>query len=639
MKLHRHFLAIVIVAFCSSNTFAQDEEIDNILVTASRAPINRVELGNATSVITRQQIEDRQARYVSDVLRTVPGFSISQVGTTGSQTQVRVRGAEANHVLVLIDGIRANDPASGDEFRWELLSTNNIERIEVVRGPQSSLWGSDAVAAVVHVITRSGSGSTGIQAYAEGGSHDSLNAGLSGSVGGDRWSLAYGLDSLDTDGTNISRTGSEADGSDITTGSLSARLHASDRLTFNFGARAVDALSQFDPVDFFVTGLPQDGDLASDTDQLFLQAGGTFASQSGNLKHHLNVRYFDTDNRTIDGGSESASTASDRTTFAYQADIGIGENLLTLALEYEETEFRQRGEVVFGDPNQDQDMSVTSAIADYQGRSFDRLTWLISARFDDYSDFDDALTGRLALSWELTEVTRLRASIGTGQKAPTFIERYGFFPGQFVGNADLKPEKSTSYEVGVDQVFFGDALSVGLTLFHQDLQDEINGFVFDPATFLSTAENIDGDSSRSGIEVAATWRVLDDLEIAASYTYTDSTVDPVGGPEAREIRRPPHTGSVSGTYRFIEERANITLVADYGGTQQDVFFPPFPEPSEIVTMDATWLVDLTAGYDVTEKVNLFARVTNLLDEEYEQVYGYVGRERAGFVGVRVNFGQ
>ena len=125
-----------------------EEPVDNIVVSASRAPSPQVSVGSATTVITREQIELRQSRYVTDLLRSVPGFAVSQVGARGSQTQVRVRGAEANHVLVLIDGVRANDPASGDEFRWETLSTSNVERIEIVRGPQSSLWGSDALAGV-----------------------------------------------------------------------------------------------------------------------------------------------------------------------------------------------------------------------------------------------------------------------------------------------------------------------------------------------------------------------------------------------------------------------------------------------------------------------------------------------------------
>ena len=159
MQYHARLFLCGLAILASTSSFAQIETIndfDQIVVTGSRSPLAVRQLGSATTVITRDDIEKRQARYVTDMLRAVPGFAISHSGTTGSQTQVRVRGSEANHVLVLIDGVRANDPATGDEFRWEYLTTSNVERIEVVRGPQSSLWGSDAVAAVVHVITNSG---------------------------------------------------------------------------------------------------------------------------------------------------------------------------------------------------------------------------------------------------------------------------------------------------------------------------------------------------------------------------------------------------------------------------------------------------------------------------------------------------
>jgi len=614
------------------------EEIDTIVVTASRSPIAKANLGSSTTVITREQIELRQARYVTDLLRAVPGFAVSHVGTTGSQTQVRVRGAEANHVLVLIDGVRANDPASGDEFRWELLSTSNIERIEIIRGPQSSLWGSDALSAVVHVITQSADGRPGINAYAEGGSFDTVNGGLNGATGGDSWSLAFGLERLDTDGTNISRSGSEEDESDMTTASVSGQLRPSENLTLKLGLRAVDAYSQFDPVDFFVTGLPQDGDVATDSERYYWNAGATFATPDGRLSHHFYARYLDTDNRNLADGVQNSSTASDRKTFTYQSDIQLGENLLSLALEHERTRFEQQGEIGFGDPNQRQQMSVNSLIADFQGRSIDRLTWLLSARYDDNSDFDSALSGRLSLAYAVNSTTLVRANLGTGRKAPTFIERFGFFPGQFIGNPDLKPEKSKSFDLGVDRSLFDNTVEIQLAVYYQNLEDEINGFVFDPDTFLFTAENIDGDSIRKGVEAAATFNVTENLSFGGSYTYTDSTQNDGSGDDVRELRRPRHSGSLNSSYRFLDERATLMVVADYGGTSTDIFFPPFPEPSEIVSLDSFWLLDLTASYDINRNTNIFVRALNLLDEDYEQVYGYRTPGRSAIVGVRLGFG-
>ena len=634
MKPRSVFLATASATlFCLPGAFADSPPLDQIIVTGARAPISAGDVGSAVTVLTRDDIEHRQARYVADLLRAVPGFAVSHSGVLGSQTQVRVRGSEANQVLVLIDGVRANDPATGDEFRWEHLATANIERIEIVRGPQSALWGSDAIGGVVHIITRSGNDARGINGYLEGGSENTVNGSLSGGFGGDNWSVGLGLEQLSTDGSNISRTGDEDDDSDMSTASLNARIQASDNVAVRLGVRSVDAYSQFDAVDFFVTGLPADSDVATDSTQNFAHLVLAIGSGDSRTTHHVGVRHFDSDHRDLVDGAQVSSSASDRLSLTYQADIALGHNVLSLALEHEQTDFEQRGEVSFGDPNQDQEMDVTSAIADFQGRVSDNLTYLLSARADNYSDFDDVLTGRASVAWAISDRTTLRANIGTGQKTPTFIERYGFFPGQFIGNPDLKPEHSTSYDVGIDQQF-GDALSVQVALFKQDIEDEIDGVVPDPETFLFTAENLATTSERTGLELGASWDVSAQFTVDMNYTYTDASEN--GAPE---LRRPRHSGSLHAGYSILEERGRITFAANYGGTRHDIFFPPWPDPSEVVTLRNYWLVDLTAQYAVTESIKLFARASNLLDTEYEQVYGYRTRGRAVFAGIQASFSQ
>jgi len=634
LKNTNAILAAVGASFLASTAFATTEtnSLDQVIVTGARAPIATGDIGSAVTVITRDDIERRQVRYVSELLRTVPGFAISHTGAVGSQTQVRVRGSEANHVLVLVDGVRANDPATGDEFRWEYLATANIERIEVVRGPQSALWGSDAIGGVVHIITRSGADTSGFGGYLEGGSDDTMNGAFNGGLSGKRWSLGAGFEQLTTDGSNISRTGTENDDSDIATGSLNVRFRPSNAVALQFGVRSVDAYSQYDAVDFFTTGLPADSDVATDTTQNYAQLGASLGASDARIRQHVTARYFDSDNRNLVDGLEESSSASDRMTIGYQADISFGRNLLSLAAEHERTQFEQRGAVNFGDPNQDQEIDTTSGIVDFQGRAGERVTYLLSARFDNYSDFDDALSGRAGFAWHFNEALTLRGNVGTGQKTPTFIERFGFFPGQFVGNPDLKPERSLSYDMGVVYQFTESA-TVELAAFQQDITDEIDGFVFDPTSSLFTAGNLDTDSKRSGIELGTRWALSENLAIDVNYTYTDATEN-----STRELRRPRHAGSAQVDYGFLQSRGGLTLTADYGGTRQDVFFPPWPNPSEIVTLDNYWLVDLAAQYEVSEGVTLFVRTSNLLDSEYEQVYGYRTQGRSTYAGVRASFG-
>ena len=606
-----------------------DEDLDQIIVTGARAPLSIAAAGSAVTVLGRDDIERFQARYVSDLLHLVPGFAVSQSGVAGTQTQVRVRGAEANHVLVMIDGMRANDPASSDEFRWETLTTANIERIEIVRGPQSAIWGSDSVAGVVNIITRTGRDASPLDAYVETGSDDTLNYSLGGQVGDASLSARASVERVSTDGGNVSRSGEEDDPSETTTATLNALWQAHDALSIKLTARTVDASSQYDAVDPFVTGLPADSDVLLDMHQHHAQLGLELGPAESRIRHQVRAAWFDSENQNFTDGIEGVATLAQRLTFSYQADIRLGEQLLSLALEREASEFQQRGPVDFGDPNQREDMDINSAIIDYRGRLSDSVTWQASARYDENSVFDNALTGRVSTVWTISDDTRLRASAGTGRKNPTFVELFGYFPGQFISNPELKPEKSTSFELGFDRRF-GERLDLQVSVFRQDLEDEINGFVFDPTTFLATANNLASDSKRSGAEVALNWSVAETVTINANYTYLDTTEADV-----REVRRPKHSGSLNVDYLFLEERARIALAAVYGGTRTDTFFRPWPDPPEVVTLANYWLVGLTARYRLSPTVEMFARVSNLLDEQYEHVYGYRTPDRAVFAGIKV----
>jgi len=632
-------LCLLCLTLCSPPLFAQSpvDPLDQIIVTGSRAALPLKDLGSAVTVLTRDDIERQQSRYVTDLLRAVPGFAVSHSGVAGSQTQVRVRGSEANQVLVLIDGIRANDPTAGDEFRWEFLTTDNIERIEIVRGPQSSLWGSDAIAAVVQVITRTGKQSPGVGGYVEAGTNNTLNGALRGGYASEQWSMAMDVERLSTDGDNIALVGDESDDSEITTMSVSSTLRPSDSIVLNLGVRATDAYSQFDTIDYVETGLPADSNVATDGRQDFAQLGASLGAVDSRVRHHFNARYYGSDYSNLVEYAEESATTSDRLTFSYQADIRIAANLLSLALEHESTDFSQRGNADFGDPNQNQEIEVSSVIGDFQGHPSEKLTWLLSARYDDNSEFDNAFTGRLSVAYQWSEATLLRANVGTGQKNPTFIERFGYYPSQFVGNPALKPELSTSIDVGIDQQI-GDSLFLQLSLYTQNLKDEINGFVWDPATFLATSINMDGTSQRRGVEFGGRWRISDRVEIDASYSYNDSVEEDITGTDVRELRRPRHSGSVTLDLHLLEDRGRLTLVADYGGTRSDVFYPPWPQPSQLVALPSYWLLDLTAQYDVSPAITLFARAANLLDTEYQQVYGYRTPGLHTYAGMQVNFG-
>ena len=619
----------------ASAVSAADHTTEEMVVTASRSPLELSRVASATTVITAADLQRRQARYAIDLLRQVPGFSISRSGVEGSFTEVRVRGSEANQVLVLIDGVRVNDPALGDSFRWEQLTTANIERIEIVRGPQSALWGTDAVGAVINVISKKGADAFAADGFVEGGSNDSLGAGVSSRFSLGDVKLSAALERIETDGESIARDGTEDDDSDTTTASLGAVYDVNDDLGFDFSARAVEANSQYDLTDFG-TGLPADSNAKTENETLSARVKmrlDTFADQ---VTHTAAIEWYDSKNINEVDNVEDARSESDRLTLSWQSDIRIEADVLSLAVEYEDTDYKQRGASLFGDPNQDQSMDITSFIADYQGRLSERLSWFASARYDDNSDFDNAWTGRGAVTYALSDATRLRASVGTARKNPTFTERFGFFPGSFVGNPDLEPERSESFELGIDQSLLDDALNLQLSWYRQNLKDEINGFV-PLGGGLSTAENLDGESERSGVEVAATWALGAQLDLSASYAYLDATEEREPGVETRELRRPRHTGSLQAAWRSTGGRFDAVVAADYSGTRTDQFFGP-PTFNETVKLGSFWLVDMTAQYQLTDSVTLMARGQNLLDEDYEEVFGYNTLGRTAYIGFRASIG-
>ncbi|MEM8816136.1 MAG: TonB-dependent receptor [Pseudomonadota bacterium] len=624
---------------CSALAFGESiDPVDEIVVSGARTPIGVSRLGSAATVVTRAQIENRQVRYVADLLRSEPGFEVSQTGVTGTQTQVRVRGSEANHVLVLIDGIRVNDPATSDEFRWEHLSTAGIERIEIVRGPQSALWGSDAVGAVVNVITRSRDSGERLGLSLESGSNSTLNLSARGSASLGGWNLSGSVESLDTDGENISRTGSEDDASDLSTVTLGAGYSFTDSLSMSTNLRWQEGSTETDPVDFS-TGLPTDADRRTDSENRVASIGFELQPGETRQRHSLLLSYFDSEHVNRVDGLEDSSTEADRLTVRLQSDLPLADNLLALAVEHEESDFSQRGAIGFGDPNQDQSMHVSSAIAEFQYLSVERMSVILTGRFDSYSDFDNALTGRLSFAYSLTENSRLRASVGRAQKAPTFTERFGFFPGQFLGNPDLEPETSLSYEIGLDQTLLDGAVLLGASLYAQDLDNEINGFAFDTVNLVLTAVNRTEESKRSGVELDARILPADWFDIRANYTYTDSSEVNTSAVRVREIRRPRHSGSAAFNARLADDRLNINLVADYGGTRTDVFFPPLPADQQTVTLSNYWLLDLAVSYRLSSTLQAFVRGANILDEDYEQVFGYRTPGRAAFVGIRADFGR
>jgi vitamin B12 transporter len=635
----------LLLAISGVSVQAEEEplELDQLLVSAALEPISSSDVASSVTVITREQIEQRQVKYLSELLRDVPGFAVSQSGGPGTLTQVRVRGAEANQLLVLMDGVRANDPASGDEFQFQFASTANIERIEIIRGPQSAIWGTDALAGVINIIRRKDVAENYLSASAEYGSFDSLDLAINGGLNRESLRLSGGFSYMDTEGTNISRQGDEKDGADNSTANIALELDVDESWMLLFNGQHVDATSDFDDFDYATTGLPTDADLETRAKRDYWKGEARWQPGESRWNGSFTAAWLDTDNSNYSYGSWESSTAANTLelralTSVLLGDAGDRNHRLSFALEHDDVDFSQRGIAQpWGDPNQDQSYDVTAYAAEYVGKPTETLTWTLNGRQDDYSDFDDVFTWQLAASQRIGETLRLRASTGTGSKAPTFIERFGFYPDFFIGNPGLKPETSKGYELGFELELAEQSIKLGAAWFDQKLEDEIDGFVFDPNTFLFTASNKSGDSKRSGLEFTLFGKATESLTVNASYTYLDASETDSQGARVQEARRPRHMASLNANYAFADQRGNLNLNVNYNGSQLDNFFPPPFFSPEQVELDGFTVVDLAGSWRLSDSLEITARINNLTDEDYEEILGFRRPGRAVYAGLRGRF--
>jgi len=618
----------------SASSIESTSHIEDVTVTASRTPIEIIKAGSSVTILNRDQIEQSQASNISDLLRGVAGLHVSQQGSRGALTQIRVRGAEANQLLVLIDGIEVNDISQDGGFNFAHLQTDQIKRIEIVRGPQSALWGNDALAGVINIITldNNADGSE-FSVNAETGSHNYQKTGISYRYGSDKAQFQIALNHLSTDGTNISRQGREEDGYSSTTFAINTDIHATENLVVNATVRLTESTTEFDGFDFFTTGLPIDANNKTDSKQGYARISFDLQGFEGKHRQRFSIARTDTDNNSDTGGTQNNISRGVKDQIQYQGNVILDNQTLNFIAEYEKEDYEQRGfDAGFGNPNRDLGITTKSFALEYR---YNGEAWHFSAslRQDDNSDFGNATTYRVSANW-LTPIENLYvySSFGRASKNPSFTERFGFFD-TFIGNPDLEPELSDSWEIGIKHI--QGTFNTNLSYFRSKLKNEINGFVFDPGTFAFTAANRKADSHRQGAEIEMSWLVTSQLSLNASYTYLDSRFEDVTGRTLDEVRRPNYVASLSTQYNW--EKTNINLRVNFNGRQKDDFFPPFPASPQRVELGSYTLVNIAGGHQITDSLQITARIENAFDDEYEEVFGFKSAGFAAYAGLRFHW--
>ena len=593
------------------------------------------------TVITGEELRASHVRQVGDALRSLPGISVSRSGGSGNLTDVRIRGAENNHTLVLIDGIEANTTTNG-AFDFSDLSTDNIERIEVIRGPLSGIYGSNAVGGVINIITRKGQGPLALTLQTGIGSLATRETSARLSGGNDRANLSVAYHWLDTNGFNVSPQGSEDDGMRLRSFSLKGGVRILENLSVDLALRQIDKRADRDgfgdPSAPFGSIAASFDEASALRDKIFL-AGTTvrWDTFDGRLTHEFRATHNDT---SLDDKSSSFHTLnlSEADTFGYVATYRLdtpaiwGKHTLTALAESGKESFTPKGDLTDGI---ERGRDRVSYAAEWRGEFANRLFLTAGVRHDDNDTFEDFTTWRSALSYkEPGSAWRPHASVGTAVKVPTMFEQFGSIPLFFTPNPDLAPEESRGWDAGIEYTFARGRAVLDVTYFHAELENKIDGFAPGPmGTF--TAVNLPGTSTRQGIEIAGRFKLLANVGLGLSYTYLDAR-DPDG---SREQRRPPHMARADIDYSFAGGRGTVRLSTVYNGEIID------RAPYEIgtfinrpQTVGDYWVVNAAASYKLQPGVELFARVENLFDQRYQEVYGYQAAPITAFAGLKLTFG-
>jgi vitamin B12 transporter len=603
--------------------------------TAIVTPIEHV--ASSVTVITAKDIERDQRRTVPDALATVPGLNVVQSGGPGGLTSVFMRGTNANHTKILIDGIDASDPSNPARvFDLGQLLTADIQQIEVLRGPQSGLYGADAIGGVISIITKKGEGPPRATGMIEGGSFGTFNqtAALSGSQ--DRFNYALNVAhfrSTDTPVTPLELLppGQKAIGNNYDNMTYSTKLGAdvNENLTLNSVIRYTDATLRFtgdtfDPVTF--ASFPAAAQSTQVVHQLFTREEAIWSVLDGRIKNYFGVNYTNHWNSNISPGDAAPTiTTGDRLKYDWHTVTQLAPYHTVIVGAEHETETLHTSTLSAQNVNK-------AGYVELQSQFANRLFLVENVRQDDNDRFGEHPTYRLApaVIVPFTE-TKFKASYGSGFKAPTLNQLFVNFPAFFFfANPNLKPEESVGYDAGFEQPLFNDRVRFGSTYFHNDITNLIQS-VSDPVTFSSTLVNI-GRATTEGSESFVAARITDRVRIRADYTFTRA-VDIDAGLEL--LRRPKEKWSANVIWNPIDPltlSATVLHTGSFIDANRDFSIPRLLAPGYTV-------VNFAADYVVTDQVKVFGRIDNAFNVHYQNPTGFLQPGLGIFAGVRVaNYG-
>ncbi len=616
--------------------------LSEIVVSATRTKTSSIEVASSISVIDSAEIAASNKTDMLDLLKGQYGLIVTQGGGPGQLAQVYMRGANPDQVLVEMNGVKMNMPDDpGNSFDFSSVPLDNIERIEILRGPQSTLYGSDATAGVINIITRRAANASNYFANAEGGSLGTYKGlvGASGKSGSTDYSVTLsktksdGIPPADQKFGNTVKSGYQYYNFSSNAGyEINSKVGLNFFAAFNKGKAGIaqhgGPLGD-DPTYF---GYHEQGEYRGEANINSFQ--GAWQQKVG-VSFMRNLRRYSYDSTLNNPASSRSFYSGNFYQFDWENNFSVfPQNLLTLGLEAA----KQSSSSDYFSLSSMPYLNFASHLPLVSVNSFssylqDQINILedafttVGIRYDNYGKRGSAATFRITQAYLFKNTgTKLKATYGTGFKAPTLVDLYD----PLYGNLNLKSERSTGWEAGVEQYLFNYSSLFGVTYFNNIFTDMF-GYDNNFRTI-----NI-GKAQTDGIEISFTAMINESLRASASYTLTNA-LDKTSGSQYENlqlVRRPKQSASLGLNYNFSDD-LNVNLNAVYVGTRYDVYVDYSSFSAARVQLDAYTLMGVSASYKVSENFKLYGRIENLLNAKYEEVYGFGTPGRTAYAGVKVN---
>jgi vitamin B12 transporter len=599
---------------------AEEYNLGNVMVSATKTSKYQREIGASTTVITSEDIARSGKTTVAEVLQDAPGVSIRKNSVYGGLTSIDIRGAKSGQTMVMIDGVEVYDPISIDrDFDFAHLATDNIKQIEIVRGPQSTLYGANAMTGVINIITKKGQGEQKVEALVETGSYDTFreSIGISGET--EKSNYSFFVSRVDSDGVSKAKDGSEVDGYKSTTLSSRVGISLLDEAELFLVTRYTDA--EFEIDDSYPT---EDDVNRINYSQQFISKIGFDQIINEKWDHELSFSFINMDRRDRDPADDTDTTERDDSRykgdvkkFQWQHNLSLSDmDVNTIGYDYQE----ERG-------TSNADTSAYTSRLDrrsIQNRGYyfqsqlellDNLNTSAGVRVDDHDTYGSEFTYKLSGSYLLDPTsTRFKANYGTGFKAPSIYQLYDGWS----GNAELSPEKSKGYDLGIEQKFQDEQTGLGITYFNNQFRNLID---YVSGSYINIKK-----AQTSGWEIESYMQVSENAKIGGNYTFT-KTKDKDTGYEFG--RRPKNVISAYVDWDY-SEKGNINFIGRYVGARYD-------NNTNTTKIKCYYLFDLASSYDISQDVEFFWRIENIFDRQYELISGYAGLGRAVYAGVKAQF--